>query len=230
MAARRGVTRVEVLLVLVVLVVVGSQAAILWRKQYLRKKATVTQCAGNLAQIGLAIQQYTSEHYYNDTMKAAPGPRHTPQQLINDFNLLWDDGNGLISGINIFRCPLIMPWRLTKGEAPKPLSAVAGSRSLGYSLTANFEKNDPSMKVIVADNPAAMGAEFSSQHNPNADSVTSSHQSYTDNSGWFRACETANPDEDADPTGIYTDDPAVVGETDTLIPFLDQSAQTVNPE
>ncbi len=229
---KQALALIEVVVIGIV-ILIGS---VIWLNYSSRShlSARRTSCIGQLKQLGLAIQQYTSEMYYGDYMRASASPRLTAQQMVNDLQLLYSNGTGLISESSIFICPVFCPdRRVACAPLGTPLSADPANYTLHYSLSVASDEKDPSNKVIMADNPSSASSWHCEQHQ-------GASLFYHPGSGYDQTClfwdshvkAYPGPElaDDSDPGGIYEDDPAILGGADTFIPFLSTDAQMVGSD
>ncbi len=216
--SKKSFTLVELL---VVIAIIGILAAFLMPALAgAKKSAQKTQCVNNLKQMGLAIQQYSSEMYYGNVMKANTTDRDDAGKLVNDVQLLWNCGTGLISDGKMFVCPLSGTSAASSGD----LLNKGGTLSLDYGLTDFFKSSDPSNKVIMADQPlaapGATGDDYCQKHDSSITDKNKSDQTCLFNDSHVKGYPTSMLSDDADTgDGIYEDTSGTDGGIDTYIMY-----------
>ncbi len=115
------------------------------------------RCLDNLRQIGEGITQWSLMHDYalppgrgmsgfcnSETGEPLPGNLYAIEP---GLNAMWDKGRGVISNVEVFRCPGD-PYL----EPPPAVGEdFTSANQLSYGMTGHIYPTDPANKVIVAD-------------------------------------------------------------------------------
>jgi len=128
-----------IVLVAILLIALGWLVTVLMSANGRRAEAIhMSDCASNLRQIGLALEQYVTDSY-NGAMPARTGNRDYSMDVIAALHA---DGQGLIGDLKVFECP----------SAPHP-PTQPGSLPNTYIFFPSLADTSASNTVIAADRP-----------------------------------------------------------------------------
>ncbi|MCD7898282.1 MAG: DUF1559 domain-containing protein [Planctomycetaceae bacterium] len=140
--------------VMAVLAVVGIAVPMATR---IRDNSDRLACLENLRQIGIGIRQWSLAHDYalppgrgmsgfcnSDTGEPLRGNLYAIEP---GLNALWDKGRGVITDVNVFRCPG------DRNLEPPPAIGedFTSAGQLSYGMTGDLYPTDVPNKVVVAD-------------------------------------------------------------------------------
>lgn len=142
------------LIVCFILSVVGVAVPMAVRAQ---DNANRKQCLENLRRIGEGIAQWQRIHDYAlppgrgmsgfcNSADGTPLPGNM-YAIEPGLNALWDKGRGVITDVNVFRCPADR----TLAPPPAPGEDFTSADQLSYAMTGMLLPTDFPNKVIVAD-------------------------------------------------------------------------------
>lgn len=203
MKTRETQNRFTLVELLVVIAIIGILAGFLMPAiNNALKNGRKTACMNNLRQIGMAVQQYSSELYFSAAPQATATPGKDEATLRADLYLLYK--TNLMSDKQIYICPL------QSGTKASELQDFGGHEGLSFGLTEAVGKTNASNRIILADEKGA--GDFSNNHG--GDSTKGEDQNCAFADTHVKRYAQSNPDDDSDTTSIYT---GTASATDTVI-------------
>lgn len=192
---RRAFTFAEFLVTLMGLALIAGFVFV-----HIAHQRNMTTCLNNLKQIGLAQEMYTSEGYWGELPRAAPdsatnGPDLRAAELGCMAN--WDEG---LVPPSVLHCPFDANWTLPENGRPTRdehssygwWDTHGADGSPGVASAANM--------IVSADEPAK-----DANGNPTNKGcgIHDDGQAVLYKDVHVKFVKTVNPDDDADPGGIY---------------------------
>lgn len=208
----RGLTLLELLVIVVVGAVVAALVLPHLRSHGVRENAYKANCISNLRQIGLGIEMYNSAEYYGVMPTSFDGTADSATDSAEAMGRIYSAGEGLVSDWRAFQCPVEENVHKPSGNDQPAGNPGAGGSTINtvsetsYLISQPLGLSDRGNKIIageksaVHNDPSAKPGQGSAFHEDGQTVL------FRDISVVF--IKTTTPDTDADAGSIYINEGA----------------------